>query len=642
MVGSGHNDPHGTAADRAIAVSHALLCALLDELGAERANEHERRRLGASRALQLVPWPAALFAGARALDSVSNAAWRATFEQVDAWPRRIGEAIATVRALPSSHHTVELEAKLRDHAAHFAVALRLLADHEGVVVVALDITEQVIARRLGADRNALAWSGPPGGAPMYYGERWRTEVGSGWHAAIHPSDAPRWIAALAEIERGRDLAETELRLRMKHGSFVWHRVRLAPGRDEVIGCAVDIDRERRDRIAHDELVQQLDATRDEVERANRLKDRVLSALGHELRGPLAALSLWERVLRDHNDEDDARRRALDAIRDGVAEQSRLVTDLLDLARGLGGDLHIDVRTIDVERIVAEAVSAARTHARAKSIDLVSIVTTPPGPVRADGARMKQIIGNLLSNAIKFTDANGKVTVTTSTRDGVVTIEVQDSGRGLAADALARVFEPFHRVEGVLAHGERRIGLGLAIAKLLVNLHRGTLDATSDGPGTGSTFTLTLPCANLARGEAGEPDVQPLRNLHGARVLIIDDDVRTRDALTLILQREGIVVETASSVDGGRACIAAAEPQAVICDLAMPGEDGYSFVRELRAAGRAIPSIALTGYATSHDVQHALDAGFDVHLAKPISVGALLDRLSDLLSGTRSVSGRRIT
>ncbi len=393
----------------------------------------------------------------------------------------------------------------------------------------------------------------------------------------------------------------------------------------VIAACLDLED-----AASDALVDERAARRD-AERASALKDRFLAAVSHELRAPITTMLLWERILRDPSSSATLQASAMDAIRQSAETQARLVGDLLDVSRGVSGKLHIELVPVSVESVIAAAILAVMPLAKAKQIAIQRRPSAHAGTVLGDATRLQQVLGNLLTNAVKFTALGGVIIVDTQRGETAVTIEVIDSGRGIAAEVLPTIFDPFEQGDDELARNAGGLGLGLAIARQLVVLHGGTLTAKSAGLGFGSTFKLVLPSTVrllVAQG-AERPTLQRVR------VLVIDDDARVRHALALLLDRAGAVVETAESAADARARIAQAAPHALICDVAMPEEDGYSLLRDLRASGSRIPAIALTAHATAADIERAKAAGFEIHLAKPVDFSTLVDNLDQLVAAASS-------
>jgi CheY-like chemotaxis protein/anti-sigma regulatory factor (Ser/Thr protein kinase) len=260
-----------------------------------------------------------------------------------------------------------------------------------------------------------------------------------------------------------------------------------------------------------------------------------------------------------------------------------------------------------------------------------------GEVLGDGARLRQVLDNLLTNAVKFTAPGGRVTVGVAREARSIVITVDDSGRGIAPESLARLFEPFTQTDVSPTRANDGLGLGLAIAKQIVALHHGELTAASAGPGRGTTFTLRLPLTGARRAVSPAAGVAYPPTLEAIRVLIVDDDRRVRSALALLLQRLGAVIDTAESAPAARAQIEAHAPDIILCDIAMPGEDGHRLIRGLRASGSQIPAIALTAYAMESDAESARASGFDLHVAKPIDFERMVVTIAALVAGRRSAA-----
>ncbi len=510
---------------------------------------------------------------------------------------------------------------------------------------AIEVTDEVVARRLEVHASLAIWSGTAR-EPDYTNAAWRaysTNEPEGpvldWRRFVFADDLVRCEETFAEAVHNHKLVESEARLRRADGTFRWHQVRF---RCEPAGrwyaTALDIEdthHAQKQRIA---LLDRLLVALSEAENANRAKDNFLATVSHELRAPVTTIMLWEKVLRDHIEDIKLRNRALDAIRDSASAQSRLVGDLLDISRAISGKLRLERRRIPVENVLAAAVDAALPAANAKQIEITTRYRPRIGRVMADAARLRQVFDNLLSNAVKFTPPGGRIHVSVDRERGNVVIAISDTGRGIEEPFLRRLFTPFVQDEEVLTRSEGGLGLGLAIANQLVALHDGTLGAASDGHGKGSTFTVTLPIANR-RAITPLPSTPPPKasRLDGVRILLIDDEPRVREALKVLLARVGADVHAAGSAQEARDLLEHTAIDVLICDISMPGEDGYTFIRTLRSTrGNAqnLPAIALTAYASERDRERAAAAGFDAHLAKPIQLTGLAAAIDHLLSARR--------
>jgi signal transduction histidine kinase/ActR/RegA family two-component response regulator len=605
-----------------------------------RSSDHRAQRVrdSARRAIAAFPLPVALLERVRARTPIINDAWRSLFGTASL-PSRIHDSLDALDDEPA--YVADVEVRMPTHVGYFTVTLRSLPESREALAIGFDSTDDVIRRLFELSPALLVWHRDAPNEGGHYNRVWRTRIGASWTDALHHGDLARWQTALAETERGHLPAELDLRLRISDGTFRWHRIRLLSAGPRVVCCASDVHALRRRELERNLLLSHARSARADAAAANRIKDEFLMAVSHELRAPLTTMLLWERVLRESANDEEARLKALDAIHQSATAQARLVADLLDFARGLGGKLFLDIRHVDLARLARDAVEAARPLADAKSLELVIADPSFSGEVSADATRLRQVLDNLLSNAIKFTPASGRVVVSVHRRGAFITVAVADTGRGISPDMLGRIFKPFTQADDATVKGEGGLGLGLTISKQLAELHRGTLIATSDGLGHGATLTLSLPVAGTRRAPMPPAGTRPTPKLDGARVLVIDDDDHVRTALAVLLGRIGAIVDTAESAAAGHIRMSVAEPHVVICDVGMPHEDGYSFVRSLRAAGCKIPSVALTAHATHVDAQRALDAGFNVHLAKPVSIERLVDTLSALLT-THRLSNDRIT
>ena len=391
---------------------------------------------------------------------------------------------------------------------------------------------------------------------------------------------------------------------------------------------------------HDALERER-ALRAEAEASSRLKDDFLMTVSHELRTPLNALLGWADLLRLDTVSDDRRRRAIASIYDNAKLQAQLIDDLLDTARILSAKLRVERALVDIGRVVEEAVSIVAPAAEAKELELAVRIDEPGLLLMGDPMRIRQIVWNLVSNAVKFTP-RGRVSVhvTRSAVDDGLHIVVADTGIGIAPDFLPHVFERFRqeRVGTTRPHGG--LGLGLAIVQELAELHGGTVRVDSAGPGHGAVFTVSLPTKAVPRRlvEGTRPvesrtappaDGRELPVLNGTRVLVVDDDPAARELVATALECCGARVMSAPSAAEARMAISKGAWDVLLVDIAMPGEDGYALVRTLRAEGLRQPVAALTAHAHPNDRARALDAGFDVHIAKPIEARSLAHAVATL-------------
>ncbi len=397
-------------------------------------------------------------------------------------------------------------------------------------------------------------------------------------------------------------------------------------------CAYALERSR--------LYETAARARTEAEAASRAKDDFLSMLSHELRTPLTAILGWANLLRTRAPEAPGLVRGLETIERNAKVLVQLIEDLLDVSRIVADKIRLDVRSIDPSSIVRAAVEVVRPMAEAKRIALETTIDRAIGRLYADPARLQQIAWNLLSNAVKFTPAGGRVSVFLTRGAETITLRVSDSGVGIAADFLPHVFERYRQAEASASRAQGGLGLGLTIAQRLVELHGGTITAASEGMGRGATFTVTLPVPRRAGEVTDDRDVTDRltpfsvsSRLQGVSVLVVDDAADVRDLLSVTLEAQGARVTMAASAAEAMRAVERAWPDVLVSDIGMPEEDGYALLRKIRALAatreQELPALALTAYAGVADVRMAELAGFQRHLAKPVSPGALIAAVADL-------------
>ena len=383
----------------------------------------------------------------------------------------------------------------------------------------------------------------------------------------------------------------------------------------------------------------------EAREANRLKDEFIATVSHELRTPLNALRSWTYVLRNTKLDADKHARALEAIDRNVGAQARIVDDLLDVSRIVTGKLKLDCRLLDLVPILASVLEAHAAAAEAKGLVLVRDVEASAGLVSGDAERLQQVITNLLSNAIKFTPSGGRIHVTLRRIGSGLRVSVSDTGHGIRRDFLPHVFERFRQADASATRSNGGLGLGLAIVRHLVELHGGTVGVDSAGEGRGATFTFALPVASLpavVSTNGAADDAEPLvaaAALEGLHVLIVEDEPDTREAIALMITEAGGRATAVGTATDALRAIPTLVPDILVCDIGLPGEDGYSLIRTVRAlddaAAAAIPAIALTAYAQESDRRRALAAGFHSHLSKPVEPARLLGMLATAAAAAQS-------
>lgn len=440
----------------------------------------------------------------------------------------------------------------------------------------------------------------------------------------------------------------------KDGSRFWANVVLTALRDatgELTGFAKvtrDLTARREAEATERRLVREQTlretaerSARDALE-ANRIRDEFLATVSHELRTPLTALLGWATVLREQQLDSDLATRAREAIVRNAKAQSRIVDDILDVSRIITGKLQIEPRQADLVRIVEQALEVVRPSADAKSIAIRFQSAASNGQLIGDPDRILQVVWNLLSNAIKFTESGGSIDIRIERTPSHLSLTVADTGAGIPPEFLAHVFDRFSQADSSSTRRVGGLGLGLAIVRHIVELHGGTVNATSEGPGKGATFNVSLPLRSHsphATEEQTSPSTTPTRSgplragLEGLRVLVVDDEQDTRELVELLLARAGASVEVAGSAAQALDRLQTVRPDVLVSDIGMPGEDGYMLIRRIRDLGSAdlarIPSIALSAYSRPQDSKRALLEGFTAHLAKPIDPEELLAVVKNL-------------
>jgi signal transduction histidine kinase len=377
-----------------------------------------------------------------------------------------------------------------------------------------------------------------------------------------------------------------------------------------------------------------------VEEATRAKDEFVAVISHELRTPLNVILGWSRLLRGETLNEEQRRHAVDVIQRNATAQNRLVGDLLDLSRIVSGKIRLNLAQVDLRELVAMVVEGVRPAAEAKRITLRADFPGEVPLVRADADRLEQVVWNLLTNAVKFTPRHGHIFVRVREGDSNVVIEVEDDGIGIASEFLPWVFERFRQETSGTSRLHGGLGLGLSIAKHMVELHGGSIEARSRGVGLGASFLVSLPVSALAPIPLVRPAVAiPLLSgrgpdLAGVKVLVVDDDPDARDLLDTLLQMHGAVVQSAATAEEAFERLTTFEADVVLSDIGMPGTDGYGLIRHIRAlplpGQRDLAAIALTSFARGDDRTRALLAGFNAHLPKPVEPAVLVATVADLV------------
>jgi signal transduction histidine kinase/ActR/RegA family two-component response regulator len=391
--------------------------------------------------------------------------------------------------------------------------------------------------------------------------------------------------------------------------------------------------------------------RSEIEAANRLKDEFLATVSHELRTPLNAILGWARLIRTGKLDDDTFERALDTIERNAKSQAQLVEDLLDVSRIISGKLRLDIRPVDLTMVIEAAIDAVRPAADAKDIQIRKVLDPKAGLVSGDPERLQQVIWNLLSNAVKFTPKAGKVEVRLERVNSHIELIVSDNGKGMRADFLPHAFELFRQADGAISRAYGGLGLGLAITRRIVEMHGGAIHADSPGEDQGAIFTVQLPlravraleASNAHDGERAHPTAGqglPLDNLpalDGLRILAVDDQHDTLEMIKVALEQCGAIVQTVTTAREAFELLKTWNPDLLVADIGMPGEDGYTLIGKIRALkpeqGGTVPAVALTAYARVEDRVKTLSAGYQMHVPKPVEPLELMTIIASLVGRT---------
>jgi signal transduction histidine kinase/CheY-like chemotaxis protein len=444
-----------------------------------------------------------------------------------------------------------------------------------------------------------------------------------------------------------------------HGDY---SLRAARTTDDEVGVLVDAFNRMLERIqlregelsaANEDLRNEIvERRRAEQERAqllvrereaNRLKDEFLATLSHELRTPLNAILGWTKLLRSSAVPPTGIDRALEKIERNAHAQTRLVEDLLEVSRITTGKLRLDIKNVDLVAVASTAIESIRPTAEARGVAIERHFAAPSLPTTGDPDRLQQVLWNLISNAVKFTPPGGTVGVHLR-RDGTADeMSVSDTGIGIDPAFLPDVFDTFRQADATTTRMYGGLGLGLSIVRHIVELHGGEVRAESDGAGKGSRFIVRLPIGAREPPRPprpGETNREPLTTvLTGVDIVVVDDDQDTRDILLSVLERQGASVRVAASAaEAVRMCVER-PPDALISDIAMPGQDGYALLRQLQETlGTDMPraTLALTAFAGANDQRRAADAGFDRHMGKPFDADRLVRVLRELLFDRESL------
>jgi PAS domain S-box-containing protein len=426
---------------------------------------------------------------------------------------------------------------------------------------------------------------------------------------------------------------------------------IAPVTDEtgrvlfVAPTGIDITEKKRLADERERLLEAERWARSEADRTSRIKDEFLATLSHELRTPLNAILGWSQILANGTNDQADLTEGLQTIERNARAQTQIIEDLLDMSRIISGKVCMDMQKIDLSHVISAAINTVKPTAEAKGVRIQFISDQMAGPLSGDANRLQQVFWNLLSNAVKFTPRGGCVAVSSKVADSNIEISVADTGEGISPDFLPFVFDRFRQSDSTPTRRHGGLGLGLAIAKQLVELHGGSIRAHSAGAGRGSTFRICLPISAVhmpaaSPAESRQSPAAAMRgasrtrcDIEGVKVLVVDDESDARALLKRLLEDCKAKVMLAASAAEAFEHVKESRPDVLVSDIGMPGEDGLTLIRRIRALrpeqGGGVPAVALTAFARSEDRMQAMMAGFQHHVAKPVEPAELITMVASL-------------
>ena len=581
------------------------------------------------------------------------------------FPKPIEEIVAQLQS--EGQFSGEMVQRARDGRRVAALCRKVLDPGTGSTLTSYtDITERKRneeAVRAAAERfRFMAESMPQkiftaraSGEVDYFNQQWMEFTGLdfeqikdwGWKQFIHPDDVEENVGRWQQCIDTGEPFEFQHRFRRADGTYRWHLSRAFPMRDAEgnitmwIGSNTDIDDQKRTEEAlrqseaqsrvHFENAEaariSADAARTRAETATRAKDEFLAALSHELRTPLNPALLLASSLADDVELPPRVRSDVEIIGKAIALQAQLVDDLLDMTRITGGKLRLDLHPLDAHTALRHACDILGGEVQERQIQITLDLAAPEHSIEADVMRMQQIFWNVLKNAVKFTAPGGAITVRTcnpAEDKRTLLIEIADTGVGIEPEMLGNIFETFVQEEHARAGRFGGLGLGLAIARNLVELQHGRIRAESAGRDQGTTFSIEFPLAAasaLSAPDSSQPAAHAAPNQSVRRILLVEDHELTRSTLARLLQRRGHYVAVAATAAQARELAGTSECDLIISDLGLPDGDGHTLLVELRNA-HGLPAIAMSGYGTDEDLERSRKSGFFIHLTKPVDIRAL--------------------
>jgi PAS domain S-box-containing protein len=490
----------------------------------------------------------------------------------------------------------------------------------------------------------LSWNK---GAEEVFGYREEEIVGESFAILFTPEDRSQG-APERELENVRSngrTGENRWHLR-KDGSRLWISGLINSLKDEkgdligyvkvARGAMEEVARGKRAEEEREDLERERMA-RSESEDASRLKDEFIALVSHELRSPLNAILGWTRILRQGRPDEELYQRATEIIERSARMQSQLIDDLMDTARIVRGKLKLEVQPVNLAPLIEKTMDVVRPAADAKSIALEAILDREADQITGDPDRLQQVVWNLLSNAVKFTSEGGRVEVRLGRVDPYIQISVRDTGCGISPEFMPYLFERYRQADASAARRKGGLGLGLSLVRQLVEMHGGGVTAESDGEGKGATFIIKLPVRAIYTAEIERKPLAEarIRSLEGVWAAIVDDEANARELITSVLESHGArVTAFASAGEASDLLTAERRPDVLVCDLAMPGEDGFSLIHKLREWEKShdgvLPAIALSAFGRVEDRTRALYAGFQMHIAKPVEPVELVVAVRSLI------------
>lgn len=562
------------------------------------------------------------------------------------------------RAFPQNNQEQGEEVFVRKDGSFYYVSytaspIRDAGEIRGTIIEVRDITAEKRAEarfRLMADSiPQLAWMANSDGWIFWYNQRWYNYTGKtlqemqgwGWQSVHDPDELPKVIARWQHSLTTGEPFDLEFPLKGADGGFRWFLTRINPMKDAQgnvvlwFGTNTDVSEQRQLAQERAALLETERAAREQAEKANRVRDEFLAVLSHELRSPLNPIIGWVKLLKSGRLNPEKTAQAIDIIERNAKLQVDLIADLLDVSRILQGKLTLNVSSVSLPDTISAAIETVYLAAQAKSIKIDTAVDSTVEQVVGDAARLQQIVWNLLSNAVKFTPKGGSVEIRLSCVGADAQITVSDTGKGIHPDFLPYIFEYFRQEDASTTRQYGGLGLGLAIVKQLVELHGGTVQATSPGEDQGATFIITLPLIK-PHSEicAASTTSKQATNLSGISVLVVDDEPDSRNLVAFALELFGANVTAVASAREALQALHSSTPDVLVSDIGMPDMDGYQLLRQVRtwtsSNNRKIAAIALTAYAGEFDQRQALAAGFQMHIAKPVEPEALATAVAQLV------------